>query len=745
MKRLGAPVFLALLSFLGEVSAVPQTWLRPSIELEGVTAGARFGSKVACSSPALDVGSRSVVAVGAPSAEMGAGAVYLFDPAKPAQAFEILRPVGIDGAGQFGSAVEFVSDINGDGIDEIVVGAPHTASSGGGAIFAFVSLLQGDSLTYVQCGSEVGNVSFGAQIRELKSRQNSLGVMVAVAAPTQSTLSGYLLQMSGANACSFSQDPDLTSTGELGSSYGASLAEVMMGNGTTDLLVSAPNTGSLGTITALQIGDPLALKESSIKQPISPGVGIAGASVASSFSSGIFAVGNPRGADNRGQVSLHATDTLSNRLVCNVELSVDENSQEFGRVVAHLGQSFVSLLGSNQVVVAVSRSEASTGGAVALIGATSSGCSATFELNNCQEDPLQEQAAALAGGEACQLLVGGAIKRMLVSGSPGWHEGRGRVDISFEGSEVLTPIACDSVAQLQPLISPIITGSATPLITPFALGGTPSPTATPYETWPPILDSPFATPTAAQPSPVVSFEPTTANPAPPSGSATPANLEQQPENTPEVTPGSVGATPTSSYQDAILAVTASATAEGTGAVETQPDPTPTTESGALGGSNTPTPIAVSPGDAGLPTPAVIDEGGQVQVVMPAVTAQLSEAQQKRAMRALLKKKGMTRVKAASLVADPGNLEVTYIVQYSRVSKSVAFSLIQSAYAEGAPSKRSSTISRIRSRNNRVTLARLQPGQTYEVSYQVEISLKRPKTVLGITRRSGSTRFRAPAA
>jgi hypothetical protein len=126
--------------------------------------------------------------------------------------------------------------------------------------------------------------------------------------------------------------------------------------------------------------------------------------------------------------------------------------------------------------------------------------------------------------------------------------------------------------------------------------------------------------------------------------------------------------------------------------------------------------------------------------MPSVTPELSVSARRKAVKSVMKKGRLSKKRAEEILADPANFTVMYIVSYTELPKQARFSFVQSAYADEGEKKRSTKTKRIRSRNNQVTLARLQPGATYRVSYQVEISVRKPRSVVGVTRASAPATF-----
>jgi hypothetical protein len=151
------------------------------------------------------------------------------------------------------------------------------------------------------------------------------------------------------------------------------------------------------------------------------------------------------------------------------------------------------------------------------------------------------------------------------------------------------------------------------------------------------------------------------------------------------------------------------------------------------------PVVVAPGAEGLPAPEVIKQKGAVEVRMPVVKPQLSGGDLSKANSQLRRRLKISRGRANRLLSDPKNLVVTYIVEYSEIATAQRFAFIQSAYADDT-TRTAYRKRQIRSKRNSVTLRNLRPGATYSVSYRVEISLARPRVVLGVTKPSFSVRF-----
>lgn len=153
-------------------------------------------------------------------------------------------------------------------------------------------------------------------------------------------------------------------------------------------------------------------------------------------------------------------------------------------------------------------------------------------------------------------------------------------------------------------------------------------------------------------------------------------------------------------------------------------------------------ITIAPGSAGLPAPQVIlSAQNTASVILPAVSVRLTDAQRERAMRLLLNR-GASKQRAEKALNNPRNFIATYIVTIVSENTTVSAQAVE-LKAQMVHSRGATTIRKIRSRRNRVTAGRLALGATHSVSYRVEISLKKPRAVIGVTKPSEVTRVRVP--
>ena len=670
--------------------ATPETWIEPFISLEGSAAGSRFGDAVACSKASLTTAQRSFVAVGAPNANSGQGAVYLYDSDSPSTVLQEIVSSNPGSDFHFGASIAFVNDINGDDVDDLVIGEPKSAPAVG-QIHIFGSSITGTGLTYSLCQSSGVNPSHGTRLLGLRGPFMAPGYTegVVVSSPDSGDTYGYTI--AGACGGGMSYNSRFTSLNN-GGRFGISMVEVPdaimgSGDGGSDVLVGQPDFILASTGKVLFLGSDGTQNDfvSSPEQSY-------GESLAGSPQSSFLAVGSPWSGLGRGGVDIHAGST---GVVCRAERPISEESTRFGDTLAHLDTTFPSLFNSlNLATFASFRSEVSTGGSVALFAYNGSDCSALYQLNNCHSDPDQEQGKVLVGGSTCTVNRDGVPRAMLLVSSPGWNSAAGRVDIVTAGSELATPRACSAVA------SPVVTAE----VTDTAVGG------------------PLATPTAeSQPTETPTIAPTFT-----------------PEQDPAVSPAATE-TPASGQT---AQATATITFTPTFFPELDPKLTPVaTESpismstpqptATISPTPLPAPILIEPGQGDLPPPTVTVDGRNVTVTMPTLEATLSNTMYTKALRRLIKR-GLSPTAAKSALES---LEVVYIVTVKKLGPAGAATVMQTT-ARFARSSFS-----YRSRNNSISIRNLPPGN-YVAYYRGQIATRSPSFIIGTTKKSPGANFKA---
>lgn len=470
--------------------AAPETWIVPSVTLEGTTAGARFGDTIACSVASAATNNRSFVAVGAPEASNGRGAVYLFDPSNSSAPYQTITLDPGTENGHFGAGIAFIHDIPGssdpaqDGLDDLVIGEPGT-----GTVHFYESSLDGQGrVTYTFCSSATrSNSTFGEKLLGIRGPwalpTPPIAEHVVVAAPsaTNSDDLGVFALNLGA-VCPGPASFHERYTANLKTTfYGSALAEI---NGVTsladsgenevnpisDVLVGHPNF-VLDTTGAVRFLDsyltlPPADREKTVRQVAEANYG---AAIGGYHASTFFAIASP-GRDGKGAVDIH-DGAAATTVACSVQPS-EASSTNFGQALAHLYQNFDNFFsGNTDATFAAYRSESTTGGSVGLFSIFLGACSSIYQINNCVLDANQEQGKTLEGADTCAIKPGGgAAQKMLLIGSPGWSSDKGRVDIVVPDNKLDAPQACGT----SPTPTPI-----PPTPTPQPSAGEPEPTPAP--------------------------------------------------------------------------------------------------------------------------------------------------------------------------------------------------------------------------------------------------------------------------
>jgi hypothetical protein len=447
--------FLALF-FAQEVYAVPETWFTPVLTEIG-NSSSSFGSAVACSAPDSSVG-HSWFAVGAPGDSNGEGRVYIAKPSGIVSALQSNAP----GSGkQFGAAVTFIGDINGDFTSDLAVGEPNPSGMSG-TLHVYIST--GNSMApYSYCASLIGSELFASHIlKTSKQVANSAQLVITrtlAGMPGIETRTVSYDTMTG--LCQFTIDNDYGSSGSVHSRYGQSVAEVDDGASNSTLLIDAPGLTDGGIYVEPVAGSAtLTFRETN--------GGNYGASIAASASSALLAFSAPHQTTS---ITVQSQALGAYMPACSLQLPMNDLSTLASHSLAHLGSSFVSFIGEIQTgvnpdaVFASYRDEADTGGAVILFGAHSiSGCSVPKEVNNCAFDVNQKQGTAIAGGALCETTGG---RKVVLVGSPGFSGNSGRIDLYAEGTESNTPAPCEDFTSSltpnqMPTFAPVNAATLTP-------------------------------------------------------------------------------------------------------------------------------------------------------------------------------------------------------------------------------------------------------------------------------------------
>ncbi len=339
----------------------------------------------------------------------------------------------------------------------------------------------------------------------------------------------------------------------------------------------------------------------------------------------------------------------------------------------------------------------------------------------------------------CQAHIGGRLRGLEVRGIPGFQDRRGRIEVVTRASRGAAASLRVTSSQIDSYPTDIIWPEPTVYGSPVSLA--PSVVATPNESGPLAPGTVIILEGLETSTPSVEATPMDTNPMDtnqpwPTAVGTPGDSIPSEESSPsgaEQSDSSIVATPTS---DVPWTPSADLTPGGADHAAPRVVIVPANTDSAING------IAIAPGSAGLPAPEVsFSSQNTANVILPEVSVRLTEAQRERALRLLLNR-GSSKQKAEKALETRGNLITTYIVTLVAESDVVAARAVM-LKARIVNARGTRRIRKLRSRRSRVSVGRLTPGATYSVSYRVEISLKKPRTVLGVTKPSEAARFRAP--
>lgn len=149
--------------------------------------------------------------------------------------------------------------------------------------------------------------------------------------------------------------------------------------------------------------------------------------------------------------------------LCVASIPMSDLVDSAGQALVHLQSSFSGSNGISEPVAVFGsyRSEATTGGSVALIDATEATCLEPRQVNNCALDSNQRQGQALAGGASC---VDSSGRKLLIVGAPGYSNNAGRIDVYAEGTHLGSAAPCGAPTNT-PTVTPTVTPTAAPVLT----------------------------------------------------------------------------------------------------------------------------------------------------------------------------------------------------------------------------------------------------------------------------------------
>lgn len=428
-----------------------QSYFDTHTSVVGPLTGGRFGAAIDCSDGTAS-GNVSRMAIGAPDVASGEGRVYVYTVADTPTLLTTLQAPAPQPGYKFGSALAFIPDFNSDGIEDLIIGEPSNVLDRSPRIYVY----QSDGANgYADCNyASVSEPGFGTVIHGYRLFGNTLNRFIA-GIPANASAIPYEIGSSGP-VCNLTMGT--TRTGQTG--FGASITSVVGdddSDGEADTIIGAPLASSNAGILYLTGSGSNAIVTGS-------GTEEAGTSVAGHNQSNYFAFSRPKAASGEGNVAVRDLNYGGPLFSCTVTRAGSGTSADFGKTLKHLNNpGFLNLFPTSNAVFAAYRSEASTGGSVAIFNTNSVVCSQEYQYNNCIADANQEQGAALAGGGTCTGSLGGSTKIAVLVGSPGYSSGRGRIDIVAEGSDHASPSACTAGSTPTPTPTPTPTATAIPV------------------------------------------------------------------------------------------------------------------------------------------------------------------------------------------------------------------------------------------------------------------------------------------
>lgn len=202
----------------------------PHLLLSGAHPGSQFGASVAGAGD-VDGDGRVDLVVGAPFTNAGAGAMHVFSGLDGSLLLSVTGPSG----SEFGSAVAGVGDLDGDGLDDVLVGMPF-AGSGKGKVRAY-SVATGATILSV-AGAATGHV-LGWSLDGLGDTNNDGVPDFVVGVPGDGLGSARIV--SGLDGSTL----HLLVGNSVNEQFGLAVACAgdVNGDGTSDVVVGAPDYG----------------------------------------------------------------------------------------------------------------------------------------------------------------------------------------------------------------------------------------------------------------------------------------------------------------------------------------------------------------------------------------------------------------------------------------------------------------------------------------------------------------------
>lgn len=404
--------------------AEPQTYFDTAASIEAPINSGRFGAAMDCS-VGSETGGTSYIAIGAPDANSGAGAVYIYEAgASPT----LVQTINGTGSYNFGTSVAFVNDFTGDNRQDLVVGELNSGLN--------IYRSTGSAPPFANCGQSSQGSGTDGFAKTMASRRawGTTPVRLFVGAPDMDQIYGYNFDYSG-GICGTLGGLGFDLQGTLGTGFGTAISTMSAdfdGDSEPEIVVGGP-ISNFGGVT-------VADSNSDFRIAANVGESRYGKGVGTYWLSPYIAYSHRDAISGSGYVTIQDTN-YGSPTSCTASSTGD--ATDFGKALRNLYTTpFSTLIPGTDSTFAGYRAEGSTGGSVSIFAILGGSCISEYQYNNCQSDPNQEQGSVLSGSRECQAVLGGSPKSLLLVGSPGLSSNKGRIDIVAENSDHSSPISC---------------------------------------------------------------------------------------------------------------------------------------------------------------------------------------------------------------------------------------------------------------------------------------------------------------
>jgi len=220
-------------------SANPDTI--PDLVLNGFSDYSRFGTSV-CGAGDINADGYDDIIIGAPEYNSSQGRVYIYFGGSIMDTIHDVQMTGAASLNRFGQAVSTAGDMNGDGFSDVIVGIPGT-SSNRGRINVYYGGNPMDTIVDLIYSGTVPDEQFGHSVSDAGDVNNDGYSDVIFGAPGYAGYKGLAIVMLGNNNGIFAIFGDNTGD-QLGQSVSG--AGDINGDGYSEVVIGAPYAGNYG-------------------------------------------------------------------------------------------------------------------------------------------------------------------------------------------------------------------------------------------------------------------------------------------------------------------------------------------------------------------------------------------------------------------------------------------------------------------------------------------------------------------